>query len=737
MIITACVVGIISGTAGSAETNMYHTNRVFTPVTIHVSDNPTVFELYTESGKLTDIVAAGTNITINTNETYAIERQVISLGFASATAAWDAAVSYDATNSMEQHYPGAIYDNVGWVRGTKSTVQGEWGSYFYSLRNRIVFKSSQTNWWRSPSNGVPVAIAKVMVGTLGDYAPMEDVVDVGPSLEQATNNFPGENTGEDKRFRADITNVYYQLVIPFIWITPRTTYTTVGGSNVQYTVTGTNISNGVTWTISPSGLSGGATIQPSNDWHYAGVTPGTVATNYKVRATSVDNTNFHDEVNLTVVGVQTQLQYKIGTNSWSDIPDPLYVCSNTTVNFKATKIPTNASWPSGKPVWGGVVSGSGMETNSYTFNSISTSTSDYKIVTAECGNTVTGKVIVVSVTVTNIKFNYDNGSATGDALNIRKNYSTSYDVSNGEWVKGATNIPAAYIRNTTVSIKAKLIVTPLVSISAKVSAISSDAANSLGNVAETTVSFLSGVSNPEFTTFSISNAIANCVKKGSHTWQWKIKDVNGTGSPECDLNQSGSHEIYTVLSEPKSPMQEAWADVLYYGCDWAGNATNDESVCVQILNNGFNQHYTWSYDCNLLSSDFVRLVASLGVNASQHIWASKGSQSSGDVDDMCYQRTKSFTPVGGSPDVREWSWHQWAESTGAQRDPSAATSKTGNWGGYEDDLFTHYYQCTNSSPFGAVWVANQSGQSSGCEVYPTHCYYDSNPTLYDWRGPDR
>lgn len=87
--------------------------------------------------------------------------------------------------------------------------------------------------------------------------------------------------------------------------------------------------------------------------------------------------------------------------------------------------------------------------------------------------------------------------------------------------------------------------------------------------------------------------------------------------------------------------------------------------------------------------------------------------------------------------MREWSWHQWAEAAGSQRDPSAAASKSGAWGGYEDDLFTHYYECTNSVPFGATWVANQSGQSSGCEVYPTNCTYNSSPTVYSWRGPDR
>jgi len=152
----------------------------------------------------------------------------------------------------------------------------------------------------------------------------------------------------------------------------------------------------------------GPTLITNADWHHAEVNPGNVPGRYKVRATSKDNTNFYDEVTFTVVGIQSSLQYKIGTNSWTDIPDPLYVLKDTSVDFKVIKIPADAPWPSGKPLWGGVVSGSGMETNSYTFNTISENPTDYQIVTAECGNAVTGRAIVASITVTNIKFNYDN-----------------------------------------------------------------------------------------------------------------------------------------------------------------------------------------------------------------------------------------------------------------------------------------------------------------------------------------
>lgn len=79
------------------------------------------------------------------------------------------------------------------------------------------------------------------------------------------------------------------------------------------------------------------------------------------------------------------------------MPDPLFVCKDTTVDFKAIKVPTDAPWPTNKPVWGGLLSGSGIETNSCTFSTISANATDYKIVSAECGNTVTGRIIVCKV----------------------------------------------------------------------------------------------------------------------------------------------------------------------------------------------------------------------------------------------------------------------------------------------------------------------------------------------------
>ncbi|MCG2678787.1 MAG: hypothetical protein L6455_02290, partial [Kiritimatiellae bacterium] len=244
---------------------------------------PTAFEVCDMAGQLTSVVGP-TNVV--TNGFYATEYQCLALGHGSSNAAWAAAVAGYPSNALV--HTNHFYDNVGWLRGTKSE-NGKWGSYLWTLENRIVFKSSATNRWTSLSNGVWVVITNVLVGSLGDYGPMEDVVDVGPHLDAATNNFPGANTGEDRSFAVDITNVYYRLVIPGIWITPRVAYAAVGGSNVEFNVTGTNIPLGVTWTIIPTNFTGHADFDMSTNFS-ASVTPGTVATNYKVRATSKDNT---------------------------------------------------------------------------------------------------------------------------------------------------------------------------------------------------------------------------------------------------------------------------------------------------------------------------------------------------------------------------------------------------------------------------------------------------------------
>ena len=68
--------------------------------------------------------------------------------------------------------------------------------------------------------------------------------------------------------------------------------------SIYFSLTNSFVPNGVTWTISPSNLSGGATITPSGN--QATVDTGTLGTNYTIRATSVDSTNCYGEATFTL-----------------------------------------------------------------------------------------------------------------------------------------------------------------------------------------------------------------------------------------------------------------------------------------------------------------------------------------------------------------------------------------------------------------------------------------------------
>jgi len=95
-----------------------------------------------------------------------------------------------------------------------------------------------------------------------------------------------------------------------------------------------------------------------------------------------------------VIGVQ-KIQFQLPGGSWQDMPvEGLYVATGTTVKFQAIIAPSDASWPSGYPVWGGSCGAEGTgPTTSVTFTVPSQSMSDYHTITAACGNTVTGAII--------------------------------------------------------------------------------------------------------------------------------------------------------------------------------------------------------------------------------------------------------------------------------------------------------------------------------------------------------
>lgn len=287
---------VSSGWAQS--TNTYHTNRVFNKVTFTIPGVPTAFEVYNMAGQLTTVVGP-TNVI--TNGFYATERQSIVLEYELSAQAWSALLAGYPANSYV--HTNRFDDNAGWVKGLLQTWNGNWGGYIWVLQNTVNFKTSPTNVWVS-TNGVTNSISKVLVGTIGDYTPMTDQSDTGPSLAGLTNRPTPGDPSNDVKYKADFTAYYELAKLPIVYVQPLLTNVCVNSGNVTFTLGGASrVTNGVTWSISPGGLSNGATWigYPSN----VVVNVGGIATSYVVKATANDNTNIYGSAILNVVKVES------------------------------------------------------------------------------------------------------------------------------------------------------------------------------------------------------------------------------------------------------------------------------------------------------------------------------------------------------------------------------------------------------------------------------------------------
>lgn len=193
------------------STNLYHTNRVFTPIAINAAQ--TRYSVTTMAGKLTEVIK-GEDVQPISNETYATEYEAMAWGYESASEAWSAVVTNYALYST-QHQAGVYYDNAGWVKGTRQVTGPDgtsWGAYLWLLQNHIVFQSSTTTLWRTPEGGISI-ITQVLVRSLGDYEPEHSVTNVGPIHGPAGLHFtanPGANQSEELRMKPDLTT-YYQV----------------------------------------------------------------------------------------------------------------------------------------------------------------------------------------------------------------------------------------------------------------------------------------------------------------------------------------------------------------------------------------------------------------------------------------------------------------------------------------------------------------------------------------------
>jgi hypothetical protein len=117
-----------------------------------------------------------------------------------------------------------------------------------------------------------------------------------------------------------------------------------------------------------------------------------------------------------LVNIQ-EIRYQDGSN-FVAISGTLYILKGTAVTFKAIPEPPATTFSSGQPTWSGTSGATGSgETVAVTFNTVSTSTSDFKTVIATAGNTLTVDVIVYELTPkTTPQDNFANRSVTDYGL---------------------------------------------------------------------------------------------------------------------------------------------------------------------------------------------------------------------------------------------------------------------------------------------------------------------------------
>lgn len=190
-----------------------------------------------------------------------------------------------------------------------------------------------------------------------------------------------------------------------------------------------------------------------------------------------------------------------------------------------------------------------------------------------------------------ISFNHNTTSLTGDAMNIRKNFTQV--ITAPEWTVGdsqPTDSPAAYsIKETTgnkITIKAKFTVGSNSVTQAEVRATGGGV---LGPLDAQVINLSNGVSVPEFISFELKHhTIGNGgIKRDDITWNWEFRCCGGS---LWETLATTRHRIYIVLEEPKLPWkqqpsndnQNPWSDALDHACVWAGGQTTRDAAATAI-----------------------------------------------------------------------------------------------------------------------------------------------------------
>lgn len=191
---------------------------------------------------------------------------------------------------------------------------------------------------------------------------------------------------------------------------------------------------------------------------------------------------------------------------------------------------------------------------------------------------------VVRLVPTNIRFDYKPiNTGASDGLNIRQDrdlelgeisgtVDTSLPTGNGKGdgeynLAKSRSLPALYVANKSVKCAVRFTVQPAAIINAKIKA--TKTGTLFAGVAETTVAFSAGVSNPEYTEMALDANTPNKVRKDVGRLNWSASEANGMAMASCQFASTGTHTFYTVLDVPQSPWYDTekehpWVNALEF-----------------------------------------------------------------------------------------------------------------------------------------------------------------------------
>ena len=253
---------------------------------------------------------------------------------------------------------------------------------------------------------------------------------------------------------------------------------------------------------------------------------------------------------------------------------------------------------------------------------------------------------------TNIKFNYDTSSTASDGINLRKNYSTDYNISNGEWTKqGGAVAPVCYRKGQSVKIKVKFGTTSSLLTSAKIRAENADVAGEkcLKSFGEKSVAFLGRTT--DYIEFAMSGTmLQKMFLSNSETLKWIVSEINAHAMSEVPFYETGPHKVYVILDNPIAPWsnsglnnQNAWSDALDFTMPIVRGVVN-ETRALSLLTDELFSGMDFIYDTMDGRPWYVSLRTAPFYNDSTFRLSSYMQSSSSVVN--CYDQACGVAAIG-------------------------------------------------------------------------------------------